>query len=348
MGHTMNTRSQGDQVAVAEAARWHARREQLDAEGRKEFTQWLKASPRHMREFMIMETLSDALRHVDPERKHDAHALLAEAETEVVRLHDAVAIAQTVPTVRRPRQKWTLLAAASIAVAALATWQLMPLLSGWHTVSTEIGEQRTVQLPDNSVVNLNTGSRLQIRFRGNRRDVLLKEGEAFFQIQQDAARPFRVHTRDAVVQVIGTQFNVYRRTDDTQVAVLEGRVQVSPDSNKPGSASQSTPTALSAGQALHVTRDGEVKSLAVPGIDAAIAWRQRRLIFREATLTQMAEEFNRYNRALQVRLEGLTDSAQRYTGTFDADNPRALAMLLSHQPDLTIETGAREIVIRKR
>ena len=53
-------------------------------------------------------------------------------------------------------------------------------------------------------------------------------GEALFRVHHDAGRPFRVYTDDAIVQAVGTQFDVYRRDDGTVVSVLEGRVDVTP------------------------------------------------------------------------------------------------------------------------
>lgn len=342
----MNNRTRGEEVTVAEAAQWHARQGRLDDSERKTFAEWLKASPRNLREFMIMETLADGLRQVDPQRRHDVKSLLADPGNEVIELHETAPAVAAVPASSRRRVPvWAI--AAGIAVAALAVWQVTQLSNRGQSFSTAVGEQRTLQLPDNSVVNLNTGSRLEVHFTAHGRDIHLLSGEAFFKVQQDTARPFRVHTRDAVVQALGTQFNVYRRTGDTAVAVLEGRVRVTADNGRQSVSSSRSPT-VSAGESLHVTSNGEVGTAATSDVELATAWRQRRLIFREDTLATIAAEFNRYNQSPRIRLEGLDGSAQRYTGTFDADNPLALALLLSRQQDLTVKHEGREIVISAR
>jgi ferric-dicitrate binding protein FerR (iron transport regulator) len=51
---------------------------------------------------------------------------------------------------------------------------------------------------------------------------LARTAIANFKVKQDATRPFRVHVDSVVVQAIGTQFDVYRLKDQTNVAVIEG------------------------------------------------------------------------------------------------------------------------------
>ena len=57
-------------------------------------------------------------------------------------------------------------------------------------------------------------------------------------------------------------------------------------------------------------------------------------------------EFNRYNRAPRLRLEGIGGDTRHYTGTFDADDPQSLALLLSQDRTLSVDQGNGEIVIR--
>src|SRR5262249_46161969 len=78
------------------------------------------------------------------------------------------------------------------------------------------------------------------------------------------------------------------------------------------------------------------------------AWRQRRLIFELDPLTEVATQFNRYNRRLNIRVEGQAARAKRFSGVFDADDPHALAKLLESYEDLSVEEREGEIVIRDR
>src|SRR5688572_9543978 len=74
---------------------------------------------------------------------------------------------------------------------------------------TPNGQRATVTLGDGSRVVLNAGSRLRYAAaiaRGSR-DVYL-DGEAYFEVTHDAARPFRVHAHGSVAHDLGTRFTV--------------------------------------------------------------------------------------------------------------------------------------------
>jgi len=58
------------------------------------------------------------------------------------------------------------------------------------------------------------------------RNVHLIRGEALFVVERDSARPFTVTAGDTTVRALGTQFNVRRRAEGADVAVVEGAVQV--------------------------------------------------------------------------------------------------------------------------
>jgi len=347
--------SRSEQAIAAEAAEWHVRQKQLGPQEQQAFAEWLKASPRHLREFLIMETLGESLNHIDPQRRLDADAGLVRSPGEVVPLHELSGTRPAKVAAPYKHARRVAAIAAGIAVLAVAGWLLVPLSGGWQNFATAVGEQRAVQLPDNSVLNLNTGSRVKVRFTAQSRDIRLLEGEAFFKVQRDTTRPFRVHTRDAVIQALGTQFNVYSRDADTTVSVLEGRVSVTPEHRdiSPAAATAlkptqpATPPALSAGEQVSIGANGQIKQRPADVADAA-AWRQRRLVFREHPLSDIAAEFNRYNRAPKIRLQDIESGTHHYTGTFDADDPLALARLLSQQSDLVVETTAAEILIRRR
>ena len=76
-------------------------------------------------------------------------------------------------------------------------------------------------------VTLNAGSRLRWRadYGARTREVQL-EGEGYFEVRHDGARPFRVHAPGAVAEDLGTRFTVraYPEGSGVEVAVAEGRV----------------------------------------------------------------------------------------------------------------------------
>src|SRR5690606_30551494 len=117
-------------------------------------------------------------------------------------------------------------------------------VAGWlhpNVYTTSVGEQRAVELPDGTAVAINARSCLRVAFSGHARAVYLYDGQAMFTVAKDASRPFRVYVvapgrspagNGAVIQALGTKFDVQRRADRVEVAVIEGMVQILADSHE--------------------------------------------------------------------------------------------------------------------
>lgn len=103
--------------------------------------------------------------------------------------------------------------------------------SGWTRHQNATQQAQVFQLPDASRVTLQPGSSLRYAaaLAGARREVYL-EGEAFFQVHKNPARPFLVFTSQVVTTVLGTSFDVkaYPGSAQALVAVREGKVAVQP------------------------------------------------------------------------------------------------------------------------
>jgi ferric-dicitrate binding protein FerR (iron transport regulator) len=98
-----------------------------------------------------------------------------------------------------------------------------------NVVSTRLGSKSKVQLPDGTVVHLNSGSLLTYdqAFNGRLREVRLS-GEAFFDVAHNKDRPFIIHTASVDIKVLGTAFNVRAYPDEqtTETALIRGSVEV--------------------------------------------------------------------------------------------------------------------------
>jgi transmembrane sensor len=97
-------------------------------------------------------------------------------------------------------------------------------------IFTRDGSRSKAQLPDGTEVWLNGGSRLTYHPDMNNlddREVTL-EGEAFFDVSKNAAKPFYIHTTKMGIKVLGTSFNVKAYTEDqtTEATLITGAVEV--------------------------------------------------------------------------------------------------------------------------
>lgn len=96
------------------------------------------------------------------------------------------------------------------------------------TYATAYGQLQEIRLADGSVVTLNANSSLRV---GNHlADSPLREvwltGEAYFDIAKRQGAKFIVHTPEANVEVLGTEFNVNTRRAQTNVVLHKGKVQL--------------------------------------------------------------------------------------------------------------------------
>jgi len=345
----MKLQRQIDTLLAQRASEWHQILQGATESQRAEFVAWLKQSPLHVQEYLETAYTDQVLQHIDPERVEDVEGLIAQSVPSVVPLPGISAT----PRSRSSRPvRWAIVfASAAMALLCLA---LLPIgLQHVPTTgpeyATTIGEQREIQLADNSIVTLNADSRIHVHLSKSSRDIKLVHGEALFKVAHDPNRPFTVHARTAVVVAVGTQFNVYERPDGIRVSVLEGRVKITSQSDGTGVPKGARiAESLGAGEEAQVTLDGSIQRNAQADVMRTVAWRERRLIFEDASIEEMIYEFNRYNRVPRLRLEGVPRGSHHYSGIFDAADPDSLADVLSRESDLSVERINGEIIIRKR
>ena len=335
------------------------------------FFDWLAESPRNVEVFLSTLRTAGDIADITPEQLERIERLAGDAPGSQLAPANVVHLTEPLPSrlaaievgpktgaIDAHRSRRGLVRAAGLAAT------LVLLLAGvWfarpgnpHLYATAIGEQRSFKLADGSVVHLNTHSQLKVEFTGNTRSLWLA-GEALFNVERDPHRPFRVYAGDAVIQAIGTQFDVYQRPVGTHVSVLQGMVQISSDrdTNSPGeseatesAASLLQGTRLAGGEEADIAAGGAITRRGHVDLEKAIAWRQRRLVFEGQTLENIAAEFNRYNPTLRIRVIGSGATQQHFSGTFEADDPETLMKALAGYKTLIIERTGTEIVVKGR
>lgn len=334
--------------AATEAAEWLDIFAQAQSVDRKGFAKWLARSPLHVQEFLTMTAIDRYLDYVPKDYPLDLSAIRASASAKVVPF--AANVYRSAQNTRSRGLARMLTVAGGLLIAAVVAVSWCIHAMAWQRYATGIGEQRAFELQDGSIVYLNACSRLDIHLTQQARDVYLRQGEALFKVRHEAQRPFRVHAEDTLIQAVGTQFDVYRRDRETTVAVLEGAVRISTPTTAKGTGQRapSPADAINAGEEVRVASTGQISVVSKVDQAKAVAWRQRRLVFDQTSLPEIVEEFNRYNREPQLRVEGEQAQRRRFTGAFDADDPESLAQLLAHDEALVVERAPGEILIRAR
>jgi transmembrane sensor len=257
--------------------------------------------------------------------------LMALREQAIGRARQASAKRWSLPGARSWHSgKWA--AAAAILVVCGIGWQLSPYGYEPGMYKTGFGEQKVVELSDHSQIALNARTRLRVRFTADARIVELLEGQAQFSVAKDPARPFKVQAGPKTIVAVGTVFDVEYVDQQVHVAMVEGRVAVlsqdqSGSATAPDAGSKSSnpsPIELGAGEALQVRADGASTVLPKADIEAATAWRQGKVIFRDETLAEAVHRLNRYSHQ-QVVVDDPALAQMKVSGVFDSGDAQAFA-----------------------
>lgn len=311
-----------------EAAQWFVRLQEpgLSQEQQADFQHWLAEHPQHHHEWQVLQSLWAAAELVPAAR---LRALCAE------------------PAATGRRRPWLRVAAAAAVLAvavALGTFSgLGPTTSYSASFATALGERRLVALPDGSQVELNSRSRLQVRYAQDQRLVELEEGEALFSVEHDSARPFVVNAGPGKVTVTGTRFDVRRDPQQTRVVVAQGRVKV--QGRQAGADDFIT---LTPGLGTHVDAQGRVATAYAVNPENSTAWRHGKLVFDNARLADVLAEVARY-RQQPLHLASPALGELRLTSVFKSDDTDALLKALPSILPVAVRTradGSQEIFSR--
>ena len=207
------------------------------------------------------------------------------------------------------------------------------------TFKSNYGERKNFQLPDGSVVILNSGSKIEINqnYGVTSRDIYL-EGEAFFDVKHNKDLPFIVHTDAMDVRALGTVFNVnaYSGGGITETSLISGVVEVTlhQENNRKvllrpnqkvkwTSFKERSDLELANGnivddssvvtqnvvQQLRKTDDGDFKET---------AWVDNKLIFSDNTLHEIAKLLERWYGVEIIFVDEVIGS-YRFTGHFEKE-----------------------------
>jgi len=225
-----------------------------------------------------------------------------------------------------------------LAVAAIAAWYLLRVGPSYHT---EIGALQAVSLTDGSKVTLDTNTRIHVDVTQTERRVDLEQGEAYFEVAKDLARPFVVIAGDKRIVAVGTQFSVRNERGELRVIVTEGSVQVERGAGE-------TKRHMMRLQAGSIARAGPdavlVEEQPVSELEQLLSWRTGRLSFDDSRLADAVAEFNRYNIRRIVIVDPAV-AAIRVGGTFRATNIDAFVRLIASDFPITATRQGQEIVL---
>lgn len=239
---------------------------------------------------------------------------------------------------RKPLYFASAASALLLVVGIVSTSLMQPQINVEATVmQTNVGESVTHNMPDGSVLWLNSNSHIRVHYADTHRRIFLLKGEAHFEVAKDASRPFEVYANDKLIKAIGTAFSVHKLDDSIEVLVSEGTVELAvvdsalvmiPDDLQSGAnklinntsrenqktseqVQATVPNAgkkvlrkLTAGQRISIP----VKSNVVEHVDEldpsemtrSLSWREGKLVFAGESLEEVIQEITRHT---EVKIE---------------------------------------------
>lgn len=314
-----------------QALRWILR------QGSGEFTErdrlklcaWLEADRRHR---LAYEQQQAFWRTVDQARPMVLAALPELAEQAAA------------PAARRPRRRrWP---APALAMAAALVLAVLLAPHGWLVARSDLratAQPQTFVLEDGSEVALDADSAIALQFTGDRRQVRLLRGRAWFQVAHEA-RPFRVSALGGEVRDIGTAFAVALDADQVTTSVSEGRVAVA-------AIAGGREVQLGQGQQLRYRKGGPWLSSPQPVAVADVApWRQGEILLDAVPAKEAIARIARYRQG-PVWVLGGQGAGERITATFHTRTPDEAIGAVADQAGMAVRAlpgGALLLTPRQR
>jgi len=201
------------------------------------------------------------------------------------------------------------------------------------SIETLTAKTETINLPDQSKVNLNAKSQLSYDAEGwmNNKQLEL-DGEAYFDVEKGSK--FTVNTPYAVVEVLGTKFNVKSRDYGFEVACYEGSVGV-----QRGKKSYT----LQANNKLILKDEGMVLKQVHTDVPD---WKTAKSVLKSQTLEKVLKEFQNY---YDVEFYTSTvDIQRRYTGSFPHNDIEIALKSITLPLGLTYKIDDKNIFLSKK
>lgn len=240
---------------------------------------------------------------------------------------------------------WTIARYAAVfAVAFGLAWifrkeiPIQPVKSEFCKVIVANGSKSTIQLPDSSIVHLNSGSTLiyPSGFTGSDRIVTL-EGEAYFEVKKDHRHPFYVRTSEITVKVLGTKFNVRAYPDEKTIetTLVSGAVDIIEKGKKESEAISLKPNQkavckryypleyLQTNTPLPVNHKKEIKLPVViqkeVKTDIYTAWTNNVLVINNEPFNEIVRKLERWY-DVEITLDAKSLLYSRFSGKFDRES----------------------------
>ena len=283
----------------------------------------------------------------------ESYRTISETDTEHAwnkvhqRLQDDGLIPQQAGIARRVTMtSWVAYAASLLVILALGgmSYFMISYFGSTRLMTLETGADNCTfvqTLEDGSVVYVADNSIFiyPSSFRGAVRKVSLA-GEAFFDVTSLNGKPFVIETDNALIEVLGTAFNLRSYDDYFELIVEEGLVRVTLR-DRPDNPEVVGQWEMLTGSSISMEK--------LPVVDRTyVSWKMNRMQFRDEKLDNIASVISR-NFSVSVEFENEAIRDRRMTVTFDENDIRTIAEVIAFSMDLEfIFEPGKGIIFREK
>lgn len=228
----------------------------------------------------------------------------------------------------------------------------------FSTIVVPKGRQYELVLSDGTQVWLNSFSSIRFpdKFDADSREVAIT-GEAYFEVAKDPDRTFLVTSREQVIRVLGTNFNVnsYEDEDEIRTTVLEGSVEVSIMPADPGSTGSAfSPESTSANNASfkRVLQPGLQSRYSASGrdfdvvavdLEEVVAWKDGLILFEDTALEKILRQVARWY-DIEVEYRGAPPE-RHFTGGVSRQAPLSEFLKVLEINEVPFQMKGRKLMI---
>jgi len=229
--------------------------------------------------------------------------------------------------------RWTVGVAAATLLAVAGTWYYQQHAVRQLTFANHSRQLDSLVLVDGTKIILNKDAVVKYpsRFNGNKREVALLSGEAYFDISSNAAMPFEVKLDEkSTVKVLGTTFNIFRSGTSSEVFVNSGKVALT--------AANGEEVILTAN--MEGILNNQTNKISVRTLEGShlMAWKTGKLYFDNLDMADVLTTIERYYGVkFDVKYKAILH--EKLTADFEQERLEHILLLIEQTYDVHITIG---------
>lgn len=208
----------------------------------------------------------------------------------------------------------------------------------YATISTPVGGQYQITLPDGTKAWLNAASSLKYptHFSENQRKVAV-EGEVYFEVVSDKHKPFIVQSEGQYIEVLGTAFNIRNYGDHSITTLVHGKIAL----------------VNSFDHKVHILHPGDQArsdgtSITTSRVEATdfVAWKDGLIVNSDATLEETCYELERWYDVRFVFPKGFKNKEKAMNSLNKNEMLSSVLAALQHTYQVQFEISGKEVIVR--